>query len=66
MSEAIKVKYMDDATVATTINLRTGLILDQNERSRPLQFSERIGHMLPSKNLLQLYLNDMIYESQLP
>ena len=58
-SKSKKVKYVDDGTIAVSINLKKCLAVEQSERSRPLTFRERTGHYLPPENnLLQYYLND--------
>ena len=58
-SKAVKVKYIDDGTVATSINLKKCLINDPISRPRPLNYHERTEHILPPENnLLQYYLDD--------
>ena len=58
-SKAVKVKYIDDGTVATSINLKKCLINDPINRSRPFNYHERTEHVLPPENnLLQYYLDD--------
>ena len=59
-SKAMKVKYIDDGTVAVNVDLRSCLVADPTSRPRPLCFQERSGHALPpGNNLLQFYVNDM-------
>ena len=51
------VKYIDDGSAATAVNLRSHLIAET--LSRPLSFSERTGHILPAaQNLLQHFIQD--------
>ena len=58
-SKAKKVKFVDDGTVAVSINLKKCLEEDPVTRPRPLNYRERSGHVLPPQNnLLQYYLND--------
>ena len=58
-SRAEKVKYIDDGTVAVSINLKKCLVDDPVNRPRPLNFHERTEHILPPENnLLQYYLDD--------
>ena len=58
-SKAVKVKYIDDGTVATSINLKKCLIEDPIIRPRPLNYHERTQQILPPENnLLQFYLED--------
>ena len=58
-SKAEKVKFVDDGTVAVSINLKKCLVKDPCERPRPLNYRERTQHILPPENnLLQLYLDD--------
>ena len=53
------VKFIDDGSVAASINLKSSLVPDKSLRPRPLNYNERTCHILPSENnLLQLYLND--------
>ena len=57
-SKAKKVKYVDDGTVAVSINLKKCLISEGNS-VRPLNYRERTEHILPeANNLLQFYLSD--------
>ena len=45
--------------MAVSINLKQCLVPDQKEKSRPLNYHERTGHVLPSEsNLLQYYIHD--------
>ena len=58
-SKSMKVKFIDDGTVATSINLKKCLIDDPENRPRPLNYHERTKQILPPENnLLQFYLND--------
>ena len=58
-SNSVKVKYIDDGTVATSINLKKCLINDPINRQRPLNYHERTMQVLPPENnLLQYYLDD--------
>ena len=58
-SKAKKVKYVDDGSIAVSINLNKCLNVDQSDRPRPLTFRERTEHFLPSQNnLLQYYLTE--------
>ena len=52
---AVKVKYIDDATQAASVNLKKSLIPDPRERPRPLNYSERTRMILnPQENVLQM------------
>ena len=58
-SKAEKVKFVDDGTVAVTVNLKTSLVQDPVDRPRPHNYHERTCHVLPDENnLLQFYIND--------
>ena len=58
-SKAEKVKYVDDGTVAVSINLKKCLIDDPEMRPEPLNFHERTQQILPhTNNLLQYFLDD--------
>ena len=58
-SKAKKLKYVDDGSVAVSINLKNCLRVNQSERARPLTFRQRTNHILPPENnLLQYYLAD--------
>ena len=58
-SKSVKVKYVDDGSVAVSINLETHLEIDTSNRPRPPSFHERTGHCLPTENnLLQYYVLD--------
>ena len=58
-SKAKKVKYVDDGSIAVSINLKRCLKIDLSEKPRPLTFHERTSHFLPPENnLLQYYLTD--------
>ena len=58
-SKAVKVKFIDDGTVATSINLKKCLVSDPVNRPQPYNYRERTQQILPPENnLLQFYLND--------
>ena len=58
-SRSEKVKYIDDGTVAVSVDLKESLIRDPVDRPRPLKYRERTGHILPAaNNLLQFYVKD--------
>ena len=58
-SKAEKVKFVDDGTVAVSLDLKACLIKDPVERPRPFNKHERTQHILPSENnLLQAYIQD--------
>jgi hypothetical protein len=58
-SKSEKVKYVDDGTVAVSINLKDSLIPDPVKRQQPLNYHERTCQVLPAQNnLLQFYLDD--------
>ena len=58
-SKSEKVKFVDDGTVAVSINLKDCLVPDLEEKQRPLNYNERTHHVLPSvNNLLQYYIQD--------
>ena len=58
-SKAEKVKFVDDGTVAVSIDLKACLVPDPVDRARPLNFHERTGHILPDdNNMLQYYISD--------
>ena len=58
-SKSVKVKFVDDGTIAVSVNLKTSLITDPEERAQPLNYQERTGHILPEEqNLLQYYIED--------
>ena len=58
-SKAEKVKFVDDGTVAITIDLKQCLVPDPVDRARPVNYHERTGHILPAQNnLLQYYVED--------
>ena len=53
------VKFVDDGTVAVSIDLKACLIPDPVDRVRPLKYSERTQHILPPENnLLQYFISD--------
>ena len=52
-------KFVDDGTVAVSVDLKTCLVADPENRARPLNYHERTGHILPPENnLLQYYISD--------
>ena len=58
-SRSEKVKFVDDGTVAVSINLKQCLIPDPVQRPRPFTFHERNQLILPPENnLLQAYIED--------
>ena len=58
-SKSVKLKFVDDGSVAVSINLKSSLVPDTRVRPQPLNFDERTCQIIPSEdNLLQLYLND--------
>ena len=58
-SKAEKVKFVDDGTVAVSIDLKQCLVPDPVDRVRPVNYHERTGHVLPPENnLLQYYIED--------
>ena len=59
-SKSEEVKYVDDGSVAVSLNLKSCLELDQINRPNPLNFRERTKHILnPANNLLQVYIKDI-------
>ena len=53
------VKFVDDSSVAVSVNLKQSLVTNLNEKSMPLNYHERTGHVLPPEsNLLQYYIHD--------
>jgi hypothetical protein len=58
-SKSEKVKFVDDGTIAVSVDLKACLSLDPVLRPRPLNYHERTGHILPSENnLLQYFIKD--------
>ena len=58
-SKSEKVKYVDDGSVAVSVNLKSSLIPDPVVRPKPLNYHERTCQVLPGQNnLLQFYLED--------
>ena len=54
-SKSEKVKFVDDGTVAVSINLKACLVPDLENRQRPLNYNERTCLILPAlNNLLQI------------
>ena len=59
-SKSEKVKYVDDGSVAISLNLKSCLEVDQIQRPKPLNYRERTKHVVPSyNNLLQAYIEDI-------
>ena len=53
-SQSVNVKFVDDGSVAVSIDLKASLSIDPVTRPRPLTFYERTEHILPiEKNTLQ-------------
>ena len=58
-SKAKKVKYVDDGTVAVSLDLKQCLVPVSQQRPKPLAYHERTQHTLPPQNnLLQYYIED--------
>ena len=58
-SRSESVKFVDDGTVAVSIDLKTCLVTDPVNRPHPRNYHERTGHILPAENnLLQYYIED--------
>ena len=58
-SKSEKVKFVDDGSVAVSVDLKECLVPNQNEKARPLNYHERTEHVLPpANNLLQYYIHD--------
>ena len=58
-SKVCSVKFVDDGTVAVSVNLKTSLVPDPSGRPRPLNYQERTEHILPPENnLLQHIVQD--------
>ena len=58
-SKAKSVKFVDDGSVAVSINLKTCLTPDTTERPKPLNYHERTCSVLaPETNLSQYYLDE--------
>ena len=58
-SKSQSVKFVDDGSVAVSVNLRKSLNPAPNSQPRPLNFNERTCHVLtPANNLLQYILDD--------
>ena len=52
-------KFIDDGTVAVSLNLKSSLVHDSAQRPKPVNYSERTCQVLPPQNnLLQHYLED--------
>ena len=54
--KAVKVKFVDDGTVAVSVDLKWCLVPDQVKRDRPINFHELTGHILPETNNLLQYM----------
>ena len=58
-SKSEKVKFVDDGSVAVSVDLKACLVPDPVQRPRPLKYHERTEHILPPQNnLLQYYVTD--------
>ena len=58
-SKAEKVKFVDDGTVAVSVNLKSSVVPDSVDRPHPRNYHERTGHVVPDQNnLLQFYIRD--------
>ena len=58
-AKAQKVKFIDDGTIAVSIDLKASLVTDPVTRPRPHNYDERSCLVLPHKNnLLHYYLRD--------
>ena len=58
-SKSQSVKFVDDGTVAVSIDLKKCLVTDPVNRPQPLNYHERTGHVLPAnRNLLQYFIED--------
>ena len=58
-SKSVKVKYVDDGTVAISVNLKESLVSDPIIRPSPLNKHERTRQILPAQNnLLHYYIKD--------
>ena len=59
VSKSKSVKFIDDGTVAVSINLKSILVQDIRRKMQPLSYNERTGQVLPRQdNLLQHMLDD--------
>ena len=58
-SKSESVKFVDDGTVAVSIDLKKCLVSDPVTRPYPRNFHERTGHILPQENnLLHYFIED--------
>ena len=58
-SRSEAVKFIDDGSVAVSIDLQRSLVPDCSQRPLPLNFHERTGHILPPPdNLMQIYIHE--------
>ena len=61
-SQSKSVKFIDDGTVAVSINLKSSLVQSKRNMPQPLNFDERTGQVLPKEeNLLQYYLENKLW-----
>ena len=64
-NRAIQLKFIDDASKASSINLKRSLIPDPKSRQFPLRYNERTQMVLnPSENVLQHELDRFQFETQ--
>ena len=57
---SLSLKYVDDLSILSPINLRKSLVPDSELRVKPLTKNERTGQVLPSENnILQDQLHDL-------
>ena len=47
---SLSLKYVDDLSLLSAVNLKTSLRVDPVDRFKPLTFNERTGHILPVQN----------------
>ena len=60
-NSSVSVKYMDDANVACSLNLKACLISDPVEREKPVNYFEKNKLILPdAKNPAKPYLDEML------
>ena len=58
-------KYLDDLSLATAVNLKESLVVDP-DLPRPLSYHERTNHTLPpDKNTMQEYFDNLTTHAQL-
>ena len=64
-AKSISLKFMDDATTAVTVDLKSSLVQDPIQRPRPFTYIEQNQLVLPDdQNLLKYYLKDLIEFSE--